>query len=372
MENGKTSQITMVKIRIKYHHVILALYFILATIIFFFVARPAIDNEIPVRIWADSQTYVDFSRNLSGYDNLISLGANYLGPFLILKVTNFNYFLVLILNFSLLILSLELIIRNYSVERLKFTIFVLSNPLLFVSLLLINKEIVGLTSIAFLAAYIKNRKKSFLIATFVLAGLTRWHEVAVLIIFLILENQKFPFTKRRSIAFFGFFAGINIVFPIFGSVFSFINETSAELLESQTSRGFGVLPILNQLQYNYFYFFAFFPKILFNYVGNIFQVANVSFYSERLLLGDYYSLFIAFHQLWMLIFLCMIFFQKKFNINNTIFLFLAIYSLIYALNLFIQYRYFFPVTILIALLASQKTHTAGYKKRLTYKNEMAV
>jgi hypothetical protein len=350
----------MINLRIQYYRIILSLYFVLATIVFFLVARPAIDNEIPIRIWADSRAYIDFSRDSSGFDNLITLGANYLGPFLILKAINFNHFWVFILNCLLLIASIELVIRNYDIERFKFTVFVLLNPLLFASLLLINKEIIGFTSIAFLTAYIKNRKVSFLIVTFALAALTRWHEVAVLAIFFMLENKKLIFTRYRNVSFWVFFAGLSIIFPLFGNIFSFINETSADILESQTARGFGLLPILNQLQYNYLYFLASIPKIIFNYIGNIFQIVDIKFYSERLFFGDYYSIFIITHQLWMLIFLVIVFFQRKFSINQSIPLFIAVYSVIYALNLFIQYRYFFPLIALLALLASQKT----YKTRI--------
>lgn len=336
--------------KFRHYHILLFLYFSIVTVVFYKIALPSINGEMPIRIWADSYSYVIISKNLIDLHNLISIGGNYLGPYLLLEITNFNHEYIFLINCMFLFFSLILIFSNYNINRTKFTILLLTNPMLFVSLLLVNKEIIGVFSLALLASYLKNKKLLYLSMSLIFSLLTRWQESMVIIIFIIF-NKKGNFKSKLTPFFLiMLILIIGTVFSVFSDSFSFINETSYELLESQKSQAFGLLAVLNKLQEDYLYFIAFIPKALLNMIGNITQIFSIQFYQNRIDDNDYYSLFVLFHQMWMFLVWMFLLFFRKLSLRSDLLIFVIIYTVIFSLNLFVQYRYFFPLIVIMCLI----------------------
>jgi hypothetical protein len=330
------------------------LFIFSACAVFSLVVNPALNGISDVRIWADTKTYIDFAQAYENPENLVTVGANYFGPFYILKLTNFNYALIFACNLALLLLSLKAASSNFQLNKNLFYFLMLINPVTILSVVLLNKEILGLASVCFLLKYLSSRNAFYLALAIILSILTRWQHSFVIIFFVFFFN-KFTTqgTKRSFTAIFGLTLLVSLFFPLLVANFPVFSETNVELLETQKDQVFGLLNIFNSLQNNYLYFFVVLPKTLFNLVGNLSQIFLYAFNFQSFEPINFYNIGLLGHQYWMGLTLAFIIFRRKLILDKQL-LFFLVYCVFFSLNYFIQYRYFYPISVILAVMISRK------------------
>ncbi len=342
-------------------------YIILACLFFYLVVNPLQDTK---NIWigADTKTYIEYARLFSDSQELVTVSSNFLGPILILRMVNYNYDLILLINCILFLLSYFLIKSNYKINELKFILLLLINPMLFVSLLSINKEIFGLFSIALLSCFFKSKNILYLLISLISAVFVRWQQFLIVVLMFLMTEKIYVYRNRKILSLLLIIMVISVIYPLLIS--QIIDQVvDVETLNAQQDKFFGLSVILNDLQNKYMFFIALIPKILLNYFGNIIKVFtfpieiwNLLMKPESVDIENIYNTYIIVgHQISMLILFFMFLKNvsqnkaKLKNISDNMFL-CGVYSILYSLGSAIQYRYFFPIYILFCLEISQKKH----------------
>jgi len=104
-------------------------------------------------------TYEKIAREKHNIIDLVKVNKNYLGPIIIiLKIFNSNRKLVYLFNCFIFILSWFILFKNLRINKFKFLIFMFISPIMFSSLLSVNKEIISMLVIVLLVEYYKNKK----------------------------------------------------------------------------------------------------------------------------------------------------------------------------------------------------------------------
>jgi hypothetical protein len=84
----------------------------------------------------DSGIYLAFVTTLAGGPGqLISVGANYLRPFLVLRLTNSDHLAFALLNCGLVLLSDRTVVRSFDLDRRRLVALLFLDPMLAISLL---------------------------------------------------------------------------------------------------------------------------------------------------------------------------------------------------------------------------------------------
>ncbi len=346
---------------------ILVVTYSLAALLFYqFIIFP-LQQIYEIRFGADSETYAFYAESLD-YENLISVSANYFGPVVLLRILQNNLLLVATLNCAVFVWMYFLIQKYYNLNFTKFSFLLLINPMLFMSLATLNKEIFGMASVVLTMCFIKSGKKRLLLLSLLFAVFTRWQQVLVIFTFLTMISRFSPFKKRTS-AILSLVIFVSLVYPSQAAFLSSAaNETAT--FELQQEKLFGILPVLNQLQDNYLFFVALIPKTLINLFGNVFRPLDLLTQRIEVDASDVYNSYIVTGQQASMVLLVFVagyeFFNKalragdinrwdnrkkiskKFTekINDEL-LYCIVYCVLFSLGAFIQYRYFFPIYILL-------------------------
>jgi hypothetical protein len=77
---------------------ILSGYLLLSFMFYIYVAEPALNGSIELRVWADAPSYEDAAANYDDLSELVTIVNNYIGPVLIIKLLNNDYFYIYLLN----------------------------------------------------------------------------------------------------------------------------------------------------------------------------------------------------------------------------------------------------------------------------------
>jgi hypothetical protein len=367
------------------HWFILVFYIFCSLLLFdIFLLQPMTNGSL--QIGADSKTYIEYSKNYSSVrsvfediNSLFNLSSNFFGPVLILKLVNNNLFLVAVINSFMLVGSYFFILKTYSINKTIFLTLFLTNPMLFVSLTTVNKEIIGILSVSITLYFFKVKTPKYLIITFITSFLTRWHQLVVTILFLLFRSKLNPVHKNdyATITIF-----VIVITFIAGSQYSAIGEVLAsDVLSGSDGYDKSTLALLNEFQKNYMFILILIPKTFINFFGNfnysnLFNTIYLFFTGNSVFLADIYNeFFVPTHQISMFLVSTVILIRNRFitrtfkNVINKIFLrkyvmddgtfFTTIYSIFFSLSIFIQSRYFFPIFILLCAQASltpRKSH----------------
>jgi hypothetical protein len=334
-------------LHIKKYKLIIAIY--LLFLFLFFILFIKNDNYIKnpkLRFSADTVTYYKLANRSLEVQHLVRLKSNLLGPIIIINLTRNNLLLAFLLNVFLFIISLKVFFEAYSnslFNREKFIFYLLINPLLFVSLLMVNKELFCLVSILFFLSYLKENKKKYLIIALIFAIFTRWQHLFVFLVFFMLQSPLYIFKGKNRITILLMILFINTFFGMFFSTLS--NIGSPDTLEMQRQKTGWLIQLISFCENNYLYFLVLPLKIMLNLFGNFFRAVLVL--NPSYVLGDVYNnFFIIGHQIAFVYIGFMMFKKKKLNLSNDIYFLSIIFCILYSLTRMIQYRYFYVVYLL--------------------------
>jgi hypothetical protein len=339
--------------KIKKYNIYILLYTLFAFFIFsIFISDDYFTNYF-YRFDADAVIYVEIVDRFDDYKTLIGLTHSSIGPTLILLLTENNNLTVFFFNISLLILIFIVVFKSYKdkINKLKFTLLFLINPLLLGSLLTVNKEIIGLLSVAILACYLKTNNKFYFILSLILSFITRWQCFFVFILFYLINSRFNPLRNERFKFIILFCIILSAIFPMLSSILS--NEIYS--IDEQGDKLFGILEFFYLLQDNYLYILAVIPKMLSNLFGNIFRIFTIITNPDNIDFTDVYNkVFILGHQLVMFFMVIYFMIKKKLGFKSDLFYFAIFYLIIFSLSPSIQYRYMYPLYVLFCIILSLK------------------
>ena len=248
----------------------LIIFLCLLFFLFFEAVAPVADWFQP-NVLSDSGTYWELSgvrpgsfeaqrqENGSGSE----LGNNTLGP--VGQARLFRTDLgVLLSNLALLFFLLWVVGTMKEFDRGMFTLLLLLNPLLFSSIVSLNKEIFAITGMIVFIRYMtaKRHRGLLLILALLISFAARWQQMAVM---LLLACYEFRFSPVRKKPVAGVLCTILLFTVAYTAVYQMVPNLIAGLL-AQAEAGHTIL-ILDNIQGRFGFPLVVIPKILLNVMG---------------------------------------------------------------------------------------------------------
>jgi hypothetical protein len=363
MKSGRSAKMT--EIWVKKHNLLIFIYILISLVLFLFVAEPLLqkygsaesldelfnmarEDNTKLQFYADSATYITLSKQFDFKDILevILLNENAVGPFIILKFFNSNAILIYIFNVAIFLYSIFVLIKYYPVKKTCFIAILCISPILFTSLLSINKEIVSIFSMANFLAYYKSGKPRYAVISFLFSALVRWQFILIVTFLIFLFSKLNKIMNNRYLVIITLLISISIIYPLLtGSIFKHVNEV---LMSSEIDpKGSGLFFYWVKMQNNYLYFLIFVPKLLHILFGTMFRFSLTEIINKV----DFYNSFIITTQ--SIISFCLFIFvitKKKLNLNNDLFYISLIYCIVFAISPIYGPRYFIPLHLLFAIM----------------------
>lgn len=328
------------------------LYCSLAVVAFVFVVAPALRGELAVTAWADTQVYIDLARAHLGWE-LLTLSGNYVGPVALILAFQYDNALLLAFNCLLLAGTYAYVVRVYPLREGFFALLLLANPMLFASLVSVNKEILGLAGILVFACFLETRRLAVLFVAILLSMLARWHQVLAVILFLFLESRLWPLRRRPLATLVVVVAAVSVAYSLVPAE-ALASLGSTDLTAIQEAKAGGLLATLNSLQRHFGYAIAVLPKMALNWFGNLGRTWDLVEPGPDFDPTVLYNYAVIGHQLCMVGVTAYLAFRGRLGPSRPIVRLALVYSILFSLSLIIQYRYFFPVYGLLCLEASRR------------------
>lgn len=300
----------------------------------------ALEGRNDLQFYADSSTY---HKIVSGehvlFDSradLVSVAANFLGPWLILNLLSNNYTLVLLFNHILFLIFIVRVSSIFKLDSFRLLLFLIINPITLSSLLSVNKEIISLMALMFLLLYLVRGRWLDLLMAISISLLVRWQ----LMLFILSIVVIYPLIKSavhyRVTLFIALLITISLAYMYTSDALSAVRDNF--LLAADKHDGSGLWIKLNDIQENGFYFLAFMFKslhLLFGLSTNLLGVLTPeNFYNDVIQVLNS----IAF-----LIMLALNFRAKKVSASNDLFYISLVYLAIFVLSPIYSPRYLYPV-----------------------------
>ena len=281
----------------------LYIYILFGFIFLLTIGIRAVKGEIDFEFYADSETYIDYVKEIDTIRELLLSNPNLIGPTLILKSLNSNFIAVFLFN--------------------------------------------ALIIIFFFNQFYNRKSFIFLLLSIISAIFVRWQMLLFIIALTFLFNKINPFKEMAKLSLILLLVFVSILYYFNLDQFENFNAI-AQLGQETATEGTGL--------YNYFiniqnsspvgYVFAFIPKFLFLFIGLIAR------YSKFLDKAEFYNYTIVFIQSLLNLFTLFKLYRNKIYFNN-IFLFSAIvYCIIFSLSPIYSPRYLFTAYILMAISLS--------------------
>jgi hypothetical protein len=328
--------------------VVLSLYCVLAVIVYFAVVEPALDKKLNVTFWADTTVYYEYET--LPFETLLTLTGNYIGPVLLLRLLQHSNFLIALFNCAVLIVCYRWTTRMVPVHAGRLALLLAINPMLFASLLALNKEIFALAGMLLYVCGLSTGRRWLALLAIAVSLLIRWPQGLILLVFSMLESPVWPLRKRPL-------ATLVVVVLVLGALYPFLPASpfgQSPALQIQEGRGGGILAVLNQVQRSFGYALVVVPKIAFNWFGNLARVRDLIDPDTDFDPSNFYNYAVIGHQLCMVAVCCALALRGRFRLRSRIVFLALFYSVVFASYELVQYRYFFPVYGLLCIEAARR------------------
>lgn len=327
----------------------LYLYLFIAFIFLLTVGISAVKGDIDFEFYADSETYIQFMAEKESIAEILLIHPNMLGPTMVLSVLNESFIAVFLFNVFIVLYFYFSLTNNYNINKRYLFFFIAISPMFFSSVILINKEIISLLSIALFYKYYKNKSFIMLILSILISLLVRWQMTLFIVSVTLILASWNPLKNYKLALILLFLLSISVVYYLNLSSFEDFNKI-ADLGQETSDEGSGLFNVVLGIQNSNVlgYFIAFIPKFLFLFVGVLVRYYNFFDY------GDFYNNVIVFLQsaAHFVILISMV--KYKVKMDNIFLLGGIVYCIIFALSPIFAPRYFFPAYVLFAVaIASQ-------------------
>ena len=313
-----------------------------------FIGIDAIKGNIDFEFYADSETYMEMAAEGREYAEMLLINPNLIGPYTVLKLLGSNYYLVFILNWIIFCGFFIKVGNLYDLDRKVLLFFLFISPIMFGSLIGINKEIFSLLVLTNLLIFAKNRNYIYVILALLFSVLVRWQLSLFVVVFVAITHYFNPFKHKRLLSLLIFLTIVSITYPINLDAFEDVDSTAMMAMENR-SEGSGLYSLLILIQnYPFGYIFAFVPKMLFLFGGTIFRYYKFFDFTEL-----YNNVFIFSQGVLNILALLMVL-RRKLGLANDFIFMAVLYAMIFCLSPIYSPRYLFPCYILLICALSQK------------------
>ncbi|HEX6494909.1 MAG TPA: hypothetical protein VF018_05465 [Acidobacteriaceae bacterium] len=355
----------------------LIIFVLLSFFLFFETIAPVADFSFQPNVQADSGTYWElsgvrpgaFATQPSGTN--VELGNNTLGPVGQAKLFRTDSG-ILLSNLALLIILLWVVGTMKEFDRGFFTLLLLLNPLLFSSIVTLNKEIFAITGMIVFVRYMTAKKHRGIVLIFALliSFAARWQQMAVMLLLACFESRVSPIRKKPL-------AGVLVTLLIFTLAYTAIYKLVPNLIAgllAQASAG-RTIRILDAIQGNFGFPLVVIPKILLNVMGR--------WITPGYFIKDYWSadfsnwhdqIFLEVQELLTTVLLLILLLGRKLSLKDPPVYLLALYFILTAVNPMEQPRYEYPAYVLLCLQASRfvKLGRAPIKENATSDSQTSL
>ena len=341
--------------------IFLLAYFAFALVFLYLVAIPYLemgDLDAP-KLFADSITYQNMCKDAVGWDDYYWIRDA--GPCLEAISIGDKYFIVFLFNSFLIFQTIRTLAHNYSLKLFSVAFLILINPITFLSLFSINKEVFSIYAISLTLSTFKSHRLMYVPFAIFFAAMARLPLLLVILIFFIVffSAKAMPsFTKLKIGKLTGFLMimsvassvrillGDSIAFNVLGDISDDPNISISTLyslkIEEMAHVGFYAVVYLIRLSLN---LFGAIPNLFYA----TFQTHGVYYYIGVIgssLIFLFYSILAAvsrFQRIYSL--------PERFWIANLFF----VYTMTFCISPVIQHRYFYPLLpIFIIAIAAKK------------------
>jgi hypothetical protein len=322
------------------------LYLLASLGTFLVVALPALRGDIHLEFYVDTDVYEPLARTMPLSFDLISVGANLFGPLFVLKMLGGDRFLIYLFNVACLTAAFAVVVRTFPVNRLQFLFYLMLTPLMFTSLLSINKEIVAVAAIAFFAAYYRSGRRWQLVVGLIASFLVRWQMTLFMLTFMAMASPLNPWRRRRLLSVTLLTVAISVVYVLNLDTFQRIDRI-AVLAAQEAVEGSGLYGVFQSVQNHYGYFLVFIPKTLHQMVGPISRVGKVTevehFFNNDVIFS---------HCVATTILLLVAVWRRRIRLGLDPIYIAVVYAAVFGLSPVFSPRYFLPIYVLVAIALS--------------------
>jgi hypothetical protein len=343
------------------------IYLVVCWACFFAFEQPRLDHQSYVRFGADSPTYWDAVAYRADHAEttgpLVGFGTNLFGPVALGTVLRTGI-AVGIFNILLFFIAVEIACSIPGVNRylLLFLLMICSETA--PALVTLNKEILVLFSVLLMAKYVYSERRSgiLLAAVLVASVLTRWEQVAIMLLFLFLRRKGSFFERHPRIAVAAVIAALTVIYSVIAML-----PGSGIGGFTQYARGANTIAKLNTIQAHFGFPLVVVPKLIMDISGELIRPATYFAWFANNGFGDIHSwLIIPLFSIVLIVVLAICYFQGKLNPKRPVALLIIIYLLVVAVTPFVQPRYNYFVYVLLCLEIAKKEIPKGEEEqRLT-------
>lgn len=333
--------------------ILLIFVFFFCVMFLYCIGIDALEERNDIQFFADSWTYHKLASGSNDWlapdVSAISVGGNFLGPLLILKILNENYYLILVFNFIIFFWGTIKISQELKLDSLKLLLILLANPTTISSLLSINKEIISFLFVAYTSSFHYRRSFSGAIFSIVLAILTRWQLAIFAILILLFHSSLNPLKNKRRTFIFLTLVATSLAYYM-------ANEILAPVIESfefsaDQHDGSGIWNKLIELQGAGLYAIVFPLKSAQLLFGLSFNISNI--YDYKIFYNDIIQTLASTASLGLLL---LILINKKTTLHSDAIFASIIYLTIFSLSPIFTPRYLYPVYIYWGIFYCQQQH----------------
>jgi hypothetical protein len=321
---------------------IIGLIFV-SSIFLYKIGIDAILNENPYKFYADSDTYHKiYAGDESLYQgDLIGVSSNYLGPLIVLSLIQGNYFLIMLINFSVYFLSVCAISRYINTKATNLGLILMLNPITLSSFLSVNKEVFIMPFLA-LAVYAHKRKSiAFIICALFMAVICRWQLALSYMIFLVMRLMPLRSRSTKIIVLLLLVSGVYFFSKLLLEPVLHFSKIS---LENYDGSGTKIFDKTLDIQNQGLYLIVFPLKALHLMYGMTSKILYMSNYNNF-----YNDVILVIHSLSLLIITVICGLKKRLTCGNDWVYAGLIFLVIFCLTPIFNTRYFYPVYILFCL-----------------------
>lgn len=342
------------------------LYLAMCWACYFEFERPRLNHETTIRFGADSPTYweaVEYrSSHAESTGPLVGFGTNLFGPVAIGTVLQ-NGIAVGLFNMLLFFIAVEIACSIPGVDRYRLLFLLMICSETPPALVTLNKEILVLFSVLLMAKYVYSERRSKLLlgAVLIASVLTRWEQVAIILLFLFLRRKGSYFQRHPWFAVASVVAALTVIYSLIAML-----PNSGIAGFTQFARGGNTIAKLNNIQTHFGFPLVVVPKIIMDISGELIRPVTYFHYFADFGFGDIHSwLIVPLFSVVLIPVLAIAYSKGRLNPGRPIALLIIIYLLVVAVTPFVQPRYNYFVYVLLCLELAKKEAPDDEMQRLT-------
>lgn len=333
---------------VKRAHLNIALYLLASALFFVVVGLPVLRGEIAFQFYMDSLTYHEIAAGMGPSVTAFSIGGNFFGPVLIVRVLGGSFALIYLFNIAVFMTAFLLAARALGADQRTLAALAMLCPMIFTSLLSVNKEILAILGMTLLVVGLERRRAAYYLLALAAATLVRWQQIVVVLAVLAAVSRINPVRRWRLATLAVIVLALSIAYPAQLNTFADL-DTIAQLEESRNTSGSGMYNTLLTIQNTYFgYLLVVIPKTLQLYVGHIARWRNITDFSD--VANNVVAIFQSAANL---LVLSLAAWRRRLKLEHDAVFVAAIYAAIFALTPIFSSRYLFPATWLLCVSIAQ-------------------